>query len=150
MAKSLTYDVSTPGYPGLMELARGLNRKFPPAEAQAQVRRILRGLFPQFIIRLFPLMFSGPFPAFSAKLNALITKLTCTWLMGPMELVDVPADELLAGWGDGAGQALTIERCRFLEESGCASVCINTCKVAPSYPCTSSSLSMGEQQPKCQ
>ena len=25
-------------------------------------------------------------------------------------------------------QGLLVERCRFLEQSGCASVCINTCK----------------------
>jgi hypothetical protein len=128
MVKSLGNDVESPGYAGLMELARGLNRKYAPPEAQAEVRKILRGLFPLFIIRLFPLMFSGPFPAFSAKLNAWITKITCAWLMGPMEMKDVPAEELLQGWGDGSNQGIVIERCRFLEESGCASVCINTCK----------------------
>ncbi len=74
MVKSLGYDTETPGYAGLMELARGLNRKYKPVDAQAQVQLILRGLFPEFIIRLFPLMFSGPFPGFSAKLNSWITQ----------------------------------------------------------------------------
>ena len=89
LVKSVGYDVSTPGYEGLMELALDLNRKYKPSQAHAEVRRILRDLFPQFIIRLFPLMFSGPLPAFSAKLNAKITQLTCAWLMGPMEMLDV-------------------------------------------------------------
>ena len=34
-------------------------------------------------------MFSGPFPVFSAKLNAFITANTCKWLMGPQELFDL-------------------------------------------------------------
>ena len=35
----------------------------------------------------------------------------------------------MENWGNGNGQGLLVERCRFLEESACASVCINTCKV---------------------
>ena len=122
-------DVSTPGYPGLMELALKLNRRFPPGETRRRTRGILASFFTPFILKLFPVMFAIPLPAFSAKLNAAITAATCRWLMGPIEVVDVPAEELLAGWGDGVGQGLQVERCRFLEESGCASVCINTCKV---------------------
>lgn len=29
----------------------------------------------------------------------------------------------------GSGQGVLIERCRYLEEAGCASICINSCKV---------------------
>lgn len=29
----------------------------------------------------------------------------------------------------GVGHGLLVERCRFLEAAGCASVCMNTCKV---------------------
>ncbi|KAJ1472893.1 hypothetical protein T484DRAFT_1557659, partial [Baffinella frigidus] len=127
MVRAIGEDVRTPGYPGLMELALKLNRRFPPGETRRRTRGILASFFPPFILKLFPVMFAGPFPAFSAKLNAAITAATCRWLMGPIEVVDVPAEELLAG--DGVGQGLQVERCRFLEESGCASVCINTCKV---------------------
>ncbi|CAM9294855.1 unnamed protein product [Heterosigma akashiwo] len=28
-----------------------------------------------------------------------------------------------------AGQGLLVKRCRCLEESGCASICVNTCKI---------------------
>lgn len=117
------------GYAGIMDLARELNRRYPAQEARRRTRGILRGLFPDFIIKLFPLMFAQPMPAFSAKLNAAITSLTCKWLMGPNTLLDVDEAEIAPSWGNGVGQGLLIERCRFLEESGCASVCINTCKV---------------------
>jgi hypothetical protein len=29
----------------------------------------------------------------------------------------------------GAGMGVLVERCRYLEEAGCASICLNSCKV---------------------
>lgn len=29
----------------------------------------------------------------------------------------------------GQGRGVLVERCRYLEQSGCASICINSCKV---------------------
>ena len=58
-------------------------------------------------------------------MNAYITRLTTFWLMGESELVDVEVD-----CGKiGKGQGLLVKRCRYLEEAGCASVCVNTCQV---------------------
>ena len=70
-------------------------------------------------------LFAGPLPVFSQRLNAAVTAATCQWLMGPSEVNDVelPGGEILVG------QGVKVERCRVLEESGCASVCINSCKV---------------------
>ena len=108
LAQTLGGDTSAKaGYGGIMDLALELNRRYSAAETRMRTRGVLRGLFPEFIIKLFPLMFAQPFPAFSAKLNALITSLTCVWLMGPMTLFDVEADELTSpAWGDGKGQVL--------------------------------------------
>jgi len=62
------------------------------------------------------------------------------WLMGPMQgidHVDVPVPESLRKAFKflpatvSVPQAIKAERCRFLEQSGCASVCVNSCK-APS------------------
>lgn len=58
-------------------------------------------------------------------MNAFITKLTTFWLMGESKLVDVEID----GGGIGKMQGLLVKRCRYLEEAGCASVCVNTCQV---------------------
>lgn len=58
-------------------------------------------------------------------MNAWATKLVGTWLMGESELNDCKQD----GGGVGVGQGLLVKRCRFLEESGCASVCVNSCKI---------------------
>jgi hypothetical protein len=108
LVQTLGVDTSSKaGYAGIMELALELNRRYTAAETRMRTRGVLRGLFPKFIIKLFPLMFARPFPAFSAKLNAWITSLTCVWLMGPNTLFDVEADELTSPvWGDGKGQVL--------------------------------------------
>lgn len=45
--------------------------------------------------------------------------------MGETELNDVEID----GGRIGRNQGLLVKRCRFLEESGCASVCVNSCKI---------------------
>jgi len=82
LARELGGDTSARrDYEGVMDLALALNRRYPAPEARSRTRAVLRGLFPNFIIKLFPLMFARPFPAFSAKLNAWITSLTCVWLM---------------------------------------------------------------------
>jgi hypothetical protein len=58
-------------------------------------------------------------------MNAWATKVGGTWLMGECEINDVVTE-------DGRtlkDQGLLVKRCRFLEESGCASVCVNSCKI---------------------
>ena len=58
-------------------------------------------------------------------MNAWATKWAGTWLMGECEINDCEID----GGGIGKKQGLLVKRCRFLEESGCASVCVNSCKI---------------------
>jgi hypothetical protein len=59
-------------------------------------------------------------------MNAWATRMAGTWLMGECELNNVPvADDGTVGYQQG----LLVKRCRFLEESGCASVCVNSCKI---------------------
>ena len=57
-------------------------------------------------------------------MNAWATWVAGVWLMGECEINDVETDV-----GFGPGQGLLVKRCRFLEESGCASVCVNLCKI---------------------
>jgi len=44
--------------------------------------------------------------------------------MGECEINDCETDD-----GIGKNQGLLVKRCRFLEESSCASVCVNLCKI---------------------
>lgn len=60
-------------------------------------------------------------------MNAWATWVAGQWLMGECEindLVDESSGEII-----GKNQGLLVKRCRFLEESGCASICVNSCKI---------------------
>ena len=71
-------------------------------------------------------MFSKPQREFSCRLNAAATWATCQWLMGECEINDVEID---GGGSIGVGHGVLVKRCRYLEDTGCASICINSCKV---------------------
>ena len=136
------------GYSGVVGVVRELVAARGALAALAS-QRVLRRLFPDWPPRFgaeaatappaarpgllwwFEILFARPLPAFSAKLNARVTALAGQWLMGPCEVEDLSCDDAAAAVvpGDGVGQQVLVRRCRFLEESKCASVCVNACKV---------------------
>jgi len=93
----------------------------------------LVSLFPSWLPPAFRAMFARPFPEFSLAMNAVVTALACQWLMGrttlnEVEVVDERAKDGEGGAGTRLVPGVKVERCRYLEESGCASVCMNSCK----------------------
>lgn len=44
----------------------------------------------------------------------------------------------------GEGMGVLVERCRYLEQSGCASICINSCKVPTQVSCKQTAV-LGSQ-----
>jgi len=128
MAEEVGVDSNLPrdDYQGLMELTAALNARYSNRqEVQHVAQNVLRSLFPSWLPGQYAVLFSRPFPAFSARMNAWATKWAGTWLMGECEINDCEID----GGGIGEKQGLLVKRCRFLEESGCASVCVNSCKI---------------------
>lgn len=125
LAQALGRDSSMEGYDAIVDLTRRLNALGSPRTTQITTRAILNSLFPSWLPGAFKIMFSGPFPDFSCRLNAFATWATCQWLMGECEVFDVEVD----GGTIGRGHGVLVKRCRYLEETGCASVCINSCKV---------------------
>ena len=125
---------------GLIAEVHVLNARGPtPRRAQAAGRRILRACFPPIVSPAAGWVVEPLFDAYrklfaapvwrvpSARLNAWLTGACSNWLMGASSVADVEAPDL--GWGDGRRAALEVERCRFLEAGGCASACVNLCKV---------------------
>jgi hypothetical protein len=107
-------------YDTVMELVAGLNARAngdTPALTAAAVR-VLDALFPKWLPPAFAAMFSRPIPRAAAWLNAVVTVGTTRWLMGPMKMAE-----------DGS-MTVEIERCRYLESSGCVGTCLNSCKLA--------------------
>lgn len=113
-------------YAGLMELTNALNARYSnKKEVRLIAQNVLRSLFPSWLPGRFAVMFAKPFPEFSSRMNAWATKMAGTWLMGECEINNCEID----GGGVGKNQGLLVKRCRFLEESGCASVCVHSCKI---------------------
>ena len=128
MAENIGVDSALPkdDYQGLMELTTALNARFSNKDKVRQVAQdVLRSIFPSWLPGAFGVMFAKPFPEFSSRMNAWATWVTGTWLMGECEINDCEID----GGKIGHNQGLLVKRCRFLEESGCASVCVNSCKI---------------------
>ena len=107
-------------------------------------KNMLTSLFPSWLLPQFKILFASPFPQFSAWMNTWVTHLTTSWLMGKSTVVNliVSVDEesksLLqdeekkdqkAPFKVYRQQELVIEKCLFLETSGCLQTCIHACKI---------------------
>jgi hypothetical protein len=113
-------------FKGLMNQINTMAATRPLPQVNAQGRSMLVRLFPGWLLPAFKVMFANPFPTFSAWMNCMVTKWTTDWLMGPSEIQDL---EFADGkWGNE--QLLVIEKCRFLESTGCARTCLHACKIA--------------------
>jgi hypothetical protein len=133
-------------YTDIVQLAAALNARFAnnPVEVARRARLVLQNLFPPWLPAAYAALFSRPFPGLAARMNARVTAVAGVWLMGECTVNDVPllgissvpsssrTDSSRAGPNFtmmGRGQGVLVTRCRFLEESQCASVCVNSCKL---------------------
>ncbi|KAA8498806.1 Beta-carotene isomerase D27, chloroplastic [Porphyridium purpureum] len=110
-------DVASSGYDAIVQLAlcmlQSERRRGIDTEESSLV--VLRSLFPSWLAFLFRRMFSTPFPVFSERMNAWVTSWATVWLMGPNTTED-------------GGMTIAVEKCRYLEQTGCVGVCVNSCK----------------------
>jgi len=136
-------------YATVRDLCLRLVRESANAEdARARGSRVLRACVgPPWVpkafgsfLRLFP-------PWFAARHAAAVTPMILPWLVGEAAVNDVPPEvDLDERYRDAPGNALgailgaereragykqgvLLKRCRVLEETGCAAVCANVCKV---------------------
>ncbi|PIA32776.1 hypothetical protein AQUCO_04300010v1 [Aquilegia coerulea] len=146
------WDSDKPGYDGLIEVANQLMVKTPNnAETVEASVRILRSLFPPFLLELFKMLVA---PLGRGKVAAImvarVTALSCQWLMGSCKVNSIVLPDG-STWKTGVMilsssfefilklyfytvctngfiQVL-VEKCKYLEESKCVGICINTCKL---------------------
>lgn len=114
-------------------------------DVTVRAKRVFAGILPALYIGWVPPIWKNAIskvaPQWASNYAFVLVFTTLfPWLMGPMEgidHVDVPVPESLRKAFKflpetvKVPQAIKAERCRFLEQSGCASVCVNSCK-APS------------------
>ncbi|KAL7475492.1 hypothetical protein ACHAW6_001404 [Cyclotella cf. meneghiniana] len=107
-------------YGAIIELTHTMNSQYRNRTAvQSLAQDVLISLFPSLILDRYPSWFARPFPKFSSQMCAYATVAFGTWLMGECSVNDIPSKR----------QGVLVKRCRFLEESQCASICVNSCKI---------------------
>eukprot|EP00959_Pyramimonas_sp_CCMP1952_P084462 1766542-Pyramimonas_sp.AAC.1 len=131
-------------FDGLLTSVRNVNDMDGTAkDVQIRAQRVFAGILPAlgigWVIPLWKKALGPVFPQwFSNYAFVLVFTTLFPWLMGPMkgvDEVDVPVPTTLRKLFKNlpekfsVPQAVKAERCRFLESTQCASVCVNTCKV---------------------
>ncbi|CAJ2629027.1 unnamed protein product [Trifolium pratense] len=125
LVQEVGWDSKKAGYDGLIEVANRLMVKGTTNSHTIEATvRILRSLFPPFLLELYKMLIA---PIGGGKVAAImvarVTALTCQWLMGPCKVnsIDLPD-------GTSCNSGVYVERCKYLEESKCVGICLNTCK----------------------
>lgn len=144
IAKTVGHDSETPGFAGMMELVREFNDMEGTAEElQVKARSVFEGILPAlrlgWVSGLWLRHVQGNLPAWSTNYAFfLVFYYLFPWLLGPVEGEDFVDVEVPSAWRRilpflpvvmRVPQTAKAERCRFLEQAQCASVCVNTCKV---------------------
>ncbi|KAJ6823947.1 beta-carotene isomerase D27, chloroplastic [Iris pallida] len=125
MVQEVGWDSEKPGYDGLMEVVNRLMMKGKSnLETEQSAVRVLKSLFPPFLL-LFKMLIA---PISQGKVASLMvaraTALSCQWLMGPCSVNSVSLPD-----GSSCNSGVFVEKCKYLEESKCVGICINTCKL---------------------
>ncbi|KAE9611863.1 hypothetical protein Lal_00049021 [Lupinus albus] len=125
LVQELGWDSNKPGYDGLIELANRLMMKGTTNSDTIEAAvRVLTALFPPYLLDLYKKLIA---PLGGGKIAAImvarVTALTCQWLMGPCKVNSVEMED-----GISCNSGVHVERCKYLEESKCVGICLNTCK----------------------
>ncbi|GMH28002.1 hypothetical protein Nepgr_029845 [Nepenthes gracilis] len=125
MVEEIGWDSKKPGYDGLIEVANRLMIGRTNSETNDAAVRILRSLFPPFLLELYRMLIT---PIGGGRLAAMmvarVTALTCPWLMGPCMVNSINHPD-----GSSCKSGVFVERCKYLVESKCVGICVNTCKL---------------------
>ncbi len=126
MAKAVGKKSQKQGYDGFVDLSFKIMRGRNSLEQQKLVEIVLQSLVPSFALKMIRTLFSPT--QWVCEWNAWFAKLMFEWLVGPTE---VRAVEVTGENGQLRSQKsqVHIEKCRYLEESGCVGMCINMCKL---------------------
>lgn len=125
LVEEVGWDSEKAGYDGMMELVNGLMLGRTTRHTNEAAVRILKSLFPPYLLELYQMLIT---PIGGGKIAAMmvarVTILTCQWLMGPCSINTIELRD-----GSSCQSGVFVERCKYLEESKCVGICVNTCKL---------------------
>ncbi|MGB8698363.1 MAG: DUF4033 domain-containing protein [Thermosynechococcaceae cyanobacterium] len=126
IAIALGQGTTLSGYDGFVDLSQQIMEGRNAKAQQAIVGVVLRSLVPSPVLGLIRTLFSPT--QLVCELNAWFAALLFEWLVGPCQVAEAEVK-------DHNGQlrlqrsGVHIEKCRYLEQSGCVGMCINLCKL---------------------
>lgn len=120
-------DTQTPlkGYDSIVDLSRQIMQGRSAGQQQQAVAAILHSLVPAPVLAFIRAAFSPT--QLVCELNAWFASVMFEWLVGPCR-VEV-AEVLTAEGTKVQSSSVHIEKCRYLEQSGCVGMCVNMCKL---------------------
>ncbi|HEY9737367.1 MAG TPA: DUF4033 domain-containing protein [Trichocoleus sp.] len=126
MAKAVGTTSPLKGYDGLVDLSKQIMQGRNAQQQRALVRVVLGSLIPAQGLWLVRQLFSPT--ALVCELNAWFATKLFSWLVGPSEVREV---EIVDANGRVKRQksGVYIQKCRYLEQSRCAGMCIHMCKL---------------------
>ncbi|MGF1538603.1 MAG: DUF4033 domain-containing protein [Elainellaceae cyanobacterium] len=113
------------GYDGIVDLSRQIMRGRSPAQQQHAVAAILHSLVPAPALAFIRAAFSPT--RLVCELNAWFASVMFEWLVGPCRVET--AEISTTGGTSTQNSGVYIEKCRYLEQSGCVGMCVNMCKL---------------------
>ncbi len=130
MSRAIGQPTQLDGYDGFVDLSKQIMQGRNAEQQQQLVDVVLKSLIPSPVFTIIRTLFS-PSQLTSqlvCELNAWFATKLFVWLVGPCEVrsAEVPT---AIGALRPQNSAVYIEKCRYLEESGCVGMCINMCKL---------------------
>ncbi|MCG9891546.1 MAG: DUF4033 domain-containing protein [Thermosynechococcaceae cyanobacterium MS004] len=126
MAIALGKTTACKGYDGFVDLSYKIMQGRNADQQQEVVAVVLKSLVPSPVLWLIRTVTSPT--KLVCELNAWFAGVLFEWLVGPCETVEVEVSDA-AGNTTLQRSGVHIQKCRYLEQSGCVGMCINMCKL---------------------
>jgi Beta-carotene isomerase D27-like, C-terminal len=126
MAKAVGKAPRRSGYDGFVDLSKLIMAGRNAQDQQQLVAVVLRSLVPSPVLWVVRTLFSPT--RWVCESNAWFATLLFDWLVGPCTVKTVEVT-LADGTTRSQNSGVQIEKCRYLEQSGCVGMCINMCKL---------------------
>lgn len=126
MANAVGQKTDLNGYDGFVDLSTLIMNGRSSREQQDLVSVVLKSLVPSPVLWAIRTFFSPT--KLVCELNAWFATRLFEWLVGPCSVVEADI-EAPSGLKTQQKSGVHIEKCRYLEQSGCVGMCINMCKL---------------------
>jgi hypothetical protein len=124
MAKAVGNSTALPGYDGFVDLSKQIMQGRNAQQQQQLVAIVLQSLVPAPVLWGIRTFFSPT--RWVCESNAWFAARLFSWLVGPCQVKAIDLDTTPPR---SQHSGVHIEKCRYLEQSGCVGMCINMCKL---------------------